>query len=318
MYSEAASWASIGRLGLWSMELRGSDKGEINDAAAALDDEGWPAFWIAGANGPGLWTDAEGLLSSAPHTSVAFGVMSIWSADARNAAEQHRRLIATYGRRLIIGLGVSSPQSAAAAGREFGTPLTAMTRYLDELDDGSPTLPDADRILGALGPRMVALAGERASGIHPFLVTPESNAANRQILGPGALIAPHQAVVLETDPTKARQIARRGVGVFIGFPSYQANLRRLGFGDDDLIPGGSDRLIDATVAWGSLDDISRRVHEHWDAGADHVALQVLSAKPGLPRAEWLELSALLPASTTSLCTASATHPPKRCRKVRSS
>jgi probable F420-dependent oxidoreductase len=294
MYSEAASWASIGRLGLWSMELRGSDKGEIRDAASALDGDGWRALWIAGANGPGLWTDAEGLLSSAPHATVAFGVMSIWSADARNAAEQHRRLIATYGRRLMIGLGVSSPQSAAAAGREFGTPVTAMTRYLDELDGGSPTLGDGDRILGALGPRMVALAGERAAGIHPFLVTPESNAANRMVLGPRALIAPHQAVVLETDPAKARAIARRGIGMFIGFPSYQANLRRLGFDDDDLIPGGSDRLIDATVAWGSLDDIGRRVQEHWDAGADHVALQVLSADRGFPRSQWHELSALIP------------------------
>jgi probable F420-dependent oxidoreductase len=295
MYSEAAPRAPIGRLGLWSMELRGSEKGEINDTAAALDDQGWPAFWIAGANGPGLWTDAEGLLSSAPHASVAFGVMSIWSADARNAAEQHRRLTATYGRRLITGLGVSSPETAAAAGQVFGTPLTAMTRYLDELDAASPTLASGDRILGALGPRMIALAGERTAGIHPFLVTPESNATNRMILGPHALIAPHQAVVLETDPAKARAIARRGIGMFIGFPSYQANLRRLGFGDDDLIPGGSDRLIDATVAWGSLDDIDRRVHEHWDAGADHVALQVLSASRGLPRAEWQELSALLPA-----------------------
>jgi probable F420-dependent oxidoreductase len=295
MHSEAAPRATIGRLGLWSMELRGSDKGEINDTAAALDDQGWPALWIAGANGPGLWTDGEGLLSSAPHASVVFGVMSIWSADARNAAAQHRRLTATYGRRLIIGLGVSSPESAAAAGQEFGTPLTAMTRYLDELDAASPTLASGDRILGALGPRMVALAGERTAGIHPFLVTPESNSTNRQILGPDALIAPHQAVVLETDPAKARAIARRGIGMFIGFPSYQANLRRLGFGDDDLIPGGSDRLIDATVAWGSVDDIGRRVQEHWEAGADHVALQVLSADRGLPRSEWRELSALLPA-----------------------
>jgi probable F420-dependent oxidoreductase len=294
MYSETGSRPAIGRLGLWSMELRGSNKSEIHDTAAALDDEGWRAFWIAGANGPGLWTDAEGLLSSAPRASVAFGVMSIWGPDARIAAQQHRRLTATYGNRLITGLGVSSPESAAAAGQEFGTPLTAMTRYLDELDGAIPTLAAGERILGALGPRMVALAGKRAAGIHPFLVTPESNAINREILGAGALIAPHQAVVLETDPAKARAIGRRGIGMFIGFPSYQASLRRLGFGDDDLIPGGSDRLIDATVAWGSLDDISRRVHEHWEAGADHVALQVLSADRGLPRAEWHELSALLP------------------------
>lgn len=294
MYSETASRPAIGRLGLWSMELRGSNKGAINDVAAALDDEGWRAFWIAGANGPGLWNDADGLLSSAPHASVAFGVMSIWGTDARIAPEEHYRITAAHGRRLITGLGVSSPASAAAVGQEFGTPIAVMTHYLDELDERSPALAAEDRILGALGPRMVRLAGERAAGIHPFLVTPESNATNREILGADSLIAPHQAVVLETDPAKAREIARRGIGMFIGFPSYQANLRRLGFGDNDLIPGGSDRLIDATVAWGSLDDISRRVQEHWDAGADHVALQVLSAERGLPREEWHELSALLP------------------------
>jgi hypothetical protein len=117
MHSETASGPAIGRIGLWRMELRGSDKPEIHDIAAALDDEGWKAFWIAGANGPGLWTDAEDLLSSAPRASVALGVMSIWSTDARIAAEQHRRLTATYGKRLIVGLGVSSPESAAAVGQ---------------------------------------------------------------------------------------------------------------------------------------------------------------------------------------------------------
>ncbi|MDQ0896048.1 TIGR03620 family F420-dependent LLM class oxidoreductase [Agromyces ramosus] len=293
MQNDMASVAPVGRLGIWSLELRGADKARIHDAAAALDSQGWSALWIAGANGPGLWPDAEGLLSAAPHTSVAFGVMSIWSPDARIAIAEHPRLVATYGKRLILGLGVSTPQTAAAVGAEFGSPLTAMNRYLDELDAAKPAL-NGDRILGALGPRMVALARNRAAGIHPFLVTPESSNANRAILGPDALIAPHQAVVLETNPVKARAIARRGIGMFIGLPSYQANLRRLGFGDDDLVPGGSDRLIDATVAWGSLDDIHRRIRDHWGAGADHVALHVLSAHGRLPTAEWQELSALIP------------------------
>ena len=291
----------LGRLGIWSLELRGPNKPEIREAAAALDAQGWRALWIAGAAGPGLWGDADGLLSSAPRASVAFGVMSIWSPDARpaaTAATEHQRLTARHGNRLLAGLGVSTAETAASAGQAFGTPLSAMNRYLDELDGAPAPLGSSDRILGTLGPRMVALAGERAAGIHPFLVTPESNLENRRILGPDALIAPHQAVVVETDPAKARAIARRGIGMFIGFPSYQKNLRRLGFGDDDLVPGGSDRLIDATVAWGSLDAIRRRLQEHWDAGADHVALHVLTARGGLPTAEWRELSALLPTAPT--------------------
>jgi probable F420-dependent oxidoreductase len=286
--------APLGRLGIWSLELRGPGKAEIRDAAAALDADGWRALWIAGANGPGIWADADGLLSSAPHATVAFGVMSIWSPDARIAAAEHHRLTERHGRRLIAGLGVSTAESAASTGQEFGTPLSAMNRYLDELDGAPGPLGKGDRMLGALGPRMVALAGRRAAGIHPFLVTPESNAVNRQLAGPDALLTPHQAVVLESDPSRAREIARRGIGMFIGFPSYQKNLRRLGFGDDDLVPGGSDRLIDATVAWGSLADIRRRLQQHWDAGADHVALHVLTAHRGLPTAEWRELGALLP------------------------
>ena len=286
--------APLGRLGIWSLELRGPGKAEIQDAAAELDADGWRALWIAGANGPGIWTDADGLLSSAPHATVAFGVMSIWGPDARIAAEKQHEITQRHGKRLITGLGVSSPAAAASAGQRFGTPLSALNRYLDELDAAQPSLSAGDRLIGALGPRMVALAGERALGVHPFLVTPDSNAANREIIGSDALIAPHQAVVLESDPAKAREIARRGIGMFIGFPSYQNNLRRLGFGDADMVPGGSDRLIDATVAWGSLDDIQRRLQEHWDGGADHVALQVLTAKGGLPTAEWRELSALIP------------------------
>jgi probable F420-dependent oxidoreductase len=290
----STSSTQLGRLGIWSMELRGADKPAIHDAVAALDEQGWRALWIAGAGGPGLWSDADGLLAAAPNASVAFGVMSIWSPDARSAAEDFRRLTAAHGNRLVAGLGVSTPESAASVGKEFGTALSAMNRFLDELDGAARPIAASDRILGALGPRMVALAGERAAGIHPFLVTPESNTTNRQLAGPGSLIAPHLAVVLETDPAKARAIARRGVGMFIGFPSYQKNLRRLGFGDEDLVPGGSDRLIDAVVAWGTLDDVERRVREHWDAGADHVALHVLSSNGGLPSREWKELSALLP------------------------
>lgn len=292
MSNGSAAQATVGKLGIWSLELRGRDSGAVRDAAAELNSQGWDALWIAGATGPGIWSDAERLLSSAPNAAVALGVMSIWNPDARVAAQEHQRLTETYGRRLVSGFGVSGAPTAAAVGQTFSTPLKEMNRYFDELDATSPVLPVADRIVGALGPRMVALAAERSAGIHPFLVTPESNATNRAIVGPDTLVAPHLAVVLETDPDKARAIARRGIGMFIGFPSYQANLRRLGFGDEDLIPGGSDRLIDATVAWGTLDDVNTRIREHWDAGADHVALHVLTEHRGLPTAEWRELQSL--------------------------
>ncbi len=296
MSNGSASQATVGKLGVWSLELRGRDSGAVRDAASELDEQGWGALWIAGATGPGIWSDAERLLSSTPNAAVALGVMSIWNPDARVAPREHQRLTDAYGRRLFAGFGVSGAPTAAAVGQSFSTPLKEMNRYFDELDATTPLLAVSDRIVGALGPRMVALSAERSGGMHPFLVTPESNVTNRELVGPDTLIAPHQAVVLETDPEKARAIARRGIGMFIGFPSYQANLRRLGFTDEDLVPGGSDRLIDATVAWGTLDQVNSRIREHWDAGADHVALHVLTEHRGMPTREWRELASLVPGS----------------------
>jgi probable F420-dependent oxidoreductase len=293
MTTQGLAHADIGRLGIWSLELRGADPSAAGDAAAELDEAGWGALWLAGAGGPGIWRSASHLLAATTRLSVALGVASIWGPDADIAAVEFSRITGQHGRRLLAGFGVSTPQNASAVGKPFGTPLDAMNNYLDDLDHATSPLSANDRILGALGPRMVELAGRRTSGIHPFLVTPESNITNRGILGHGALIAPHLAVVLETNPAKARQIARAGIGMFIGFPSYQANLRRLGFDDNDLVPGGSDRLIDRVVAWGSLDDVRRRVDEHVAAGADHLALHVLTGQQRMPRAEWAELSRLL-------------------------
>lgn len=292
MVAAESAHADISRLGIWSLELRGGDPSETGDAAAELDEAGWGALWIAGAGGPGIWRDAARLLVATSRLSVALGVASIWGPDADTAAAEFARLTAQHGHRLLAGFGVSNPHNAAAVGRPFGTSLTAMNAYLDRLDHATPPLLAADRLLGALGPRMVDLASRRAAGIHPFLVTAESNLTNRQLLGPNALIATNLAVVLDTDPDNARRIARAGIGMFVSFPSYQANLRRLGFNDDDLVPGGSDRLIDRVVAWGSLEDIHRRIDQHTAAGADHVALHVLTDRPGLPRTQWAELASL--------------------------
>ncbi|HEY0246815.1 MAG TPA: TIGR03620 family F420-dependent LLM class oxidoreductase [Gryllotalpicola sp.] len=285
--------AELGRIGIWSIELAQAGAGEAADAAADLNAAGWRALWLPGGAGQGLWERADIVLDAAPQASVAFGVANIWGADADDATRAFAQLTARRGHRLLAGFGVSSPERAAAAGREFGTPLSAMTAFLDRIDGDAQPIPAGERILGALGPRMVALAGRRAAGIHPFLVTPESNAANRALLGDGPLIAPHQAVVLETVPSRAREIARAGIGGYLGFPTYQSNLRRLGFGDDDLAHGGSDRLIDAVVAWGGVEDIARRIEEHHAAGADHVALHVLTERRGWPGTAWHELSPLL-------------------------
>lgn len=284
----------IGPLGIWSMELRNGESGEIRDAAAELDELGWGALWIPGLSGTDTLDVAEQLLDATTNAMIATGVVSLWSQDAGSLADAHHRLQGSYGHRLLTGIGASNAAAAQRAGRAFPGAVTAMEAYLDQLDAARDPLPANERVLAALGPRMAALAARRAAGLHPFLVTPEYTRSTRQAVGWGVLIAPHQALVLESDPQKARAAARDGIGMYIGFPAYQANLRRLGFGEEDLVAGGSDRLIDRLVAWGDLDAIAARLAEHDDAGADHVALHVLPATDATSvRLAWRELSSLL-------------------------
>jgi probable F420-dependent oxidoreductase len=244
------------KVGVWSMRFRSADRPEVRDAAAELDELGWNTLWLPGQDGKGALDDVGHLLDAAPRSTVVTGVLNISGQSPQELTDR----AAEFGPRAVIGLGVGN-------GR-----LASMGPYLDQLGSG---IPRSRLLLGALGPRMVDLAVARTSGWHPFLVTPAYVARERARVGTGPIIAPHQAVILDSDPQAARAAARDEIGMFIGFPSYRNNLKRLGYGDDDLVPGGSDRLIDALVAHGTADDIARRVREHLDAGADHVALHVI-------------------------------------------
>ncbi|WP_436534983.1 TIGR03620 family F420-dependent LLM class oxidoreductase [Actinoplanes sp. HUAS TT8] len=271
---------TLGRVGVWSMELRGAGRPRVRDAAAELDALGWRTIWLPGLDGTGVLDDVDHLLVAAPNSQVVTGVLNIWGQPASTlgpwaAARQDR---------VVLGLGIGSPAGAAAHGLDYGKPVESMRHYLDEVGPGR-------QLLGALGPKMVELAVARTAGWHPFLVTPDYVSAHREIVGPKPLIAPHQAVFLGTDVAEARAAARAGIGMFLGFPTYRNNLKRLGFTDDDLAGGGSDRIIDALVAHGTAEDIQRRVREHLDAGADHVAVHVLGSS-ALPLAQWRELAFL--------------------------
>jgi probable F420-dependent oxidoreductase len=283
----------LGKVGVWSMELRLGPEDEAREMAAELEELGFGAIWIPGLSGQGVVPRAGSLLDATEDVTVAIGVLGMWSHEPEQLSADHHRLRTEHGGRLLTGIGVSNSESARSAGRRYPGAVTATREYLDRLDQATPPLPREQRLLAALGPKMTRLGSERAAGVHPFLVTPEHIAARREEIGAGSVIAPHQAVVLECDPGRARAAARKGVGMFISFPSYQANLRRLGFGDEDLVPGGSDRLIDAVVAWGDIDVIAERVGAHIDAGADHVAIHVLAADGGLTtRASWREIAGL--------------------------
>ncbi|MFC4022071.1 TIGR03620 family F420-dependent LLM class oxidoreductase [Micromonospora sp. GCM10011542] len=292
---------ALGPVGIWSMELRGASRPQVREAAAELDELGYRALWIPGLDGKGALDDLGHLLASAPRATVALGVLSIWGHDPAALGDRMIAFDTSYGPRALLGLGISNAHSAANAGQDYGSPTVSMGRFLDGLDTAPHPVAVDRRMLGALGPKMVDLAVARTSGWHPFLVTPEYTAGQRARVGSAPVVAPHLAVVLDRDPARARAAARDGIGMFIGFPAYRANLTRLGFGEQDLVPGGSDRLIDALVAWGDLDDVARRVQAHLDAGADHVTLHVLRSQPDdggdLPLPQWRELASLLPALT---------------------
>jgi probable F420-dependent oxidoreductase len=211
-------------------------------------------------------------------------------------AAQHAALTMAHGDRFLVGIGVSHAHLIDRV-HEAGTytrPLAQMRTYLDGLDVADPPLPAQSRVLAALGPKMLELAHMRTAGVHPYLVTPEHTALARAAVGAERLVAPEQGVVLERDAARARTIARAHLARYLEAPNYTNNWRRLGFTDDDLAGGGSDRLVDALIAWGDEAALGARVDEHRAAGADHVCIQLLSEDPReLTRDGWRALAPVL-------------------------
>ena len=271
----------LGRLGVWTFSLDQQPAGRAQDLAAELEAMGYGAIWIPEAVGRDPFVSAALLLSGTEHLALATGIATIYGRDAISMSSGWQSVSEAFPGRFLLGLGVShAPMVEGMRGHEYRPPLTAMREYLEQMDAApyfaaKPTVPP-ERVLAALGPKMLALARDRAAGAHPYNVPPEHTAQAREILGTGALLAPEQMVVLETDPATAREIARATLAIYFpGLPNYTNNLRRLGFTEDDVAAPLSDRLVDAIVAWGDADAIRARVQAHHDAGADHVCIQVL-------------------------------------------
>ncbi len=258
----------LGRIGIWRHAT-----GLTPELAAEAEALGYGAIWIGGSPGGDLGL-AEQLLDATDHIAVATGIVNVWKDDAATVGASYHRIAARYPGRFLLGLGIGHPEAT----REYRQPYATLVSYLDELDDLG--VPAEARVLAALGPKVLALSARRAAGAHPYLVTPEYTRQARQVLGAGPLLAPEQKVVLETDPERARAIGRPRVEKpYLGLSNYLANLRRLGWTDADLADGGSDRLIDALVLHGDAEAIGRGITAHLDAGADHVAIQVLGPEP---------------------------------------
>ncbi|WP_405592168.1 LLM class F420-dependent oxidoreductase [Streptomyces sp. NBC_01190] len=273
----------FGRVGIWSGALTGSAG---RDAAAELEELGYGTIWLGGSPDFG---DALPILDATERITVATGIISIWEQDAASVAAEIAKLDGPTGERFFLGLGASHESLTPG----YTRPYSKMVSYLDELDAAPVPVPVERRVLAALGPKMLRLAAERSLGVHPYLVTPEHVAQSRAEIGPEVLLAPELGVVLDPDVSRGREVARRAIARYLSLPNYTDNWLRRGFAEDDLADGGSERLVDALYAVGDLETILARVAAFHAAGADHVALQVLPATPGLPYAEWRELAAAL-------------------------
>jgi probable F420-dependent oxidoreductase len=217
----------------------------------------------------------EPILEKTTTLQVATGIVNIWTADAGPVAESFHRIDKAYPGRFLLGIGVGHREM----NQKFRKPIDALTEYLDKLDEYG--VPKNRRVVAALGPKVLQLSADRAAGPHPYLTTPEHTAEARKLLGPDAFIAPEHKVVLTTDAEKARSVGRKALEIYLNLTNYLNSWKRLGFSDEDIAKPGSNRLVDAVVAYGTIDAIAARLKEHLDAGADHVPVQVLTSPENL-------------------------------------
>ncbi len=256
----------LGRFGVWL-----PTRSVTPELAARIESLGYGAAWIGGSPDAELsWV--EPALAQTTALQLATGIVNIWTAPAPAVAESFKRIEKAYAGRFLLGVGVGHPEHT----QEYVKPYDALVSYLDELD--SAVVPTSRRVLAALGPRVLRLAAQRSAGAHPYLTTPEHTAKARELVGNSVFLAPEHKVVLTTDANEARAVGRQTVDFYLGLSNYVNNWLRLGFTEADVRKPGSDRLIDAVVAHGTPEAIARRLREHSDAGADHVAIQVLGGR----------------------------------------
>jgi probable F420-dependent oxidoreductase len=256
----------LGQIGIWGRRQEGVDGLE------EIEGLGYGTLWVGSS--PSL-ADVRPFLEASGMLTIATGILNIWRHDPADVAAGHAELRRAFPDRFLLGIGVGHPEAT----REYRRPLTAMRAFLDGLDAAPEPVPRDERAAAALGPKMLRLAAERTLGAHPYFVPMEHTRLARETIGPDALLAPEVAVVVEPDPETARRHARDYAATYLQASNYTRNLQRLGFTEDDIAGGGSDRLIDAVIPHGSADAVAERVRAHLDAGADHVCVQPLGHGP---------------------------------------
>jgi probable F420-dependent oxidoreductase len=288
----------LGRIGVWTF----LDAMTARDAvvfARRVEALGYRTLWIPEAVGRDPFAFLGYLAAHTDQLQLATGIANIYARDPMAMRAIQATLAELSGGRFVLGLGVSHRHLVSGLRRhEYRKPVDAMSEYLDAMRDafyrGPTPAEEAPILLAALRPAMLQVARARARGAHPYFTTPEHTAKARAILGPDAWLAPEQMVLLERDAATARAVARAAMQIYLGLENYQRNLRWLGFTDADLADGGSDRLVDAIVAWGDETAIAARIRAHHEAGADHVCIQPLRPD-GEPGPDTRALEALAPA-----------------------
>jgi probable F420-dependent oxidoreductase len=261
--SDKSSSPNLGRFGSFG-------RGVTPEQAKDIEALGYGAVWVGGSP-PAELDWVEPILEKTTTLQVATGIVNIWTADAGPVADSFHRIDKAYPGRFLLGIGVGHPE----AHQQYLKPIDALNEYLDMLDEYG--VPKNRRVVAALGPQVLKLSAKRAAGAHPYLTTPEHTAEARKLIGPDAFIAPEHKVVLTTDVEKARAVGRKALEIYLNLTNYLNNWKRLGFTDEDVAKPGSDRLVDAVVAYGTVDAIAARLKGHLDAGADHVPVQVLTS-----------------------------------------
>ena len=303
----------LGKFGVWA-SFDGLDLPQAIEAAQRIERLGYSTLWHPMSMRRDLFLAVSSLLTNTERLIVATGIMPLFERVPSVMTAGQLTLDEQSGGRFLLGLGVSHPPIVEDIhGLTYGPPLTAMREYLDAMDRGldfsaligtprdpafekAPVQTGPARVIGALGPKMLALSRDRAQGAHPYFMPPEHTKEAREILGPDALLCPEVKVVLETDPTRARAVARQVGAVNISLHNYQKTWRNYGFKDADFADGGSDRLIDATVGWGTLADIEKFLQSHLDAGATQVAVQFVNPEGPGAGIDWKAIEALAPSN----------------------
>lgn len=288
----------IGRVGIWQGVLDAHPSGVVRETVAEIEAMGWPTVWIPETVSRDPFVSASVMLEATTTLRIATGIASIWARDAMTTSNASKTLNEAYDGRFLLGLGVSHHTITEYVRKhDYSKPLTKMREYLERMDNSmfrgvEPAEPPS-RVLAALGPKMLELSATAADGCHPYFVPVEHTAIARAAVGPDKIVATEQMVVLETDPSKAREIARKHMAIYLGLPNYANNLIRLGYSEED-ITNAADNVVDAITVWGTVDTIAGRVQDHLDAGASHVCVQVLSDDTAaIPLEAWRELAGAL-------------------------